>query len=126
MDEKPYGGYNFEKPSRAVIAVGLDGVGSVLWWVGGHLALKIESCYCNTAERLDLATPDASGVYVWEGILHVSPGDPERPDDFDSYLVGKFRAPSKEEWSSIIEGRCPWDEQDWKLQQYRAIEKDNG
>jgi hypothetical protein len=90
-------------PSKAVVASS-NGVGCVLYTVGPHVANDLENIGSDLSDiGLDNA-PD--GISVWEGIT--------AGDSHDSWLEGKFRAPTEVEWASIRHGHCPWDEAPWR------------
>ncbi len=109
-----YGGWDWGKKSRAVIA-SRNGDGAVLWWVGGHLDFEI--CESGLSSLDDLGLDNApDGVHVWEGVYHYteSYGEYGGPGDgCEAEPDGEFRKPTEEEWVAIREARCPWDENDW-------------
>jgi hypothetical protein len=106
---EPWNGLRWEVPSLGVIANDAGGHGCVLWAVGAHLRFEIEEC--GLRQLGDLGLDDAPhGIAIWEGKYLWTPGGWENPDDGEMHPVGKFRAPTHEEWAAIREGRCPWDE----------------
>lgn len=109
---EPWGGYDFDKPSKAVIVFG--DTGAVVWTVGGHVRMQMEEAGLTTLDELDL-DPPGPGVWVWEGKHRWSPGPWEYPQDGDVELIGKFRLPTKSEWEALLRGECPWDDALWKL-----------
>jgi hypothetical protein len=52
---------------------------------------------------------ETSGVYVWTGRL-ISDNN---HDDPDTYLEGKFRPATKEEWEKHLAGKDTWDPALW-------------
>ena len=106
----PDGGFIFaRKPSRIVI-VSNGRPGVALWWVGAGAWSEIEESGLSDAGGLG---PDdaPSGISIWEGNYRAVHGS----DDYDVEPVGKFRAPTAEEWEAIGKGRCPWDPKDWHV-----------
>lgn len=92
------------EPSRAVIAMGRDGV--VLWHTGPCLSAEIENMGSSTG---DLGLDDApKGISIWEGTYRWIPGGWEHPEDGETEPCGAFRAPTDEEWDAIKAGRAPW------------------
>lgn len=110
----PWGGYDFDKSSLAVIAVNDKDVGAVLWAVGGPLRFEIDEAGLTHLDDLGIFPPSA-GVWVWEGKYVWHDGPYEYPKDGETTPEGTFRQPTDEEWSAIRAGRCPWDDEDWKL-----------
>lgn len=113
-ESEPYGGYDFSKPSRAVVVCGAGDHCALLYWVGGHIAIEVDECCVTDPIDIGLA-PENHGIWVWEGKGHWTPGPYEYPEDGDYWLDGSFREPTKEEWASIQRNECPWDDEDWKL-----------
>lgn len=111
-------GYNFNKPSLAVI-VSNGNNGMVIWWVGGHLWAEVVEAGLFHTTDLGLEEPSA-GVWIWEGVYKVGRGSYEHPYDVDTWPEGKWRKPTDEEWLAIKEGRNPWDDKDWMVPEYRA------
>lgn len=79
-------------------------VGCALWWwpPGGQLGQEAE-----TGATIDaLGLEDAPiGISIWEGIyVWVSAEDGPHTNP-----VGKYRAPTDEEWAKIREGAHPWE-----------------
>lgn len=109
---EPWGGYDFNKPSLAVIADGgtPHRSGCVLWTVGAHVRMEMEEGGLSALDDLGLEAPDV-GIWIWEG---------KYSWDSDGYSEprGKFRRPTEEEWQAIREGRCPWNDEDWKLKKH--------
>jgi hypothetical protein len=110
---EPWGNYDFDKPSLVVVASN-DETGAVLWGVGGHIRVEMEEAGLTHLDDLGIHPPSA-GVWIWEGIYVWSPGSWESPQDGSSEPVGKWRKPTEAEWIAIQEGKCPWDDNDWKL-----------
>lgn len=104
---EPFGGYDFSKPSRAVIAAG-PLQSALLWRVGGWLAMEVEAVGEN-AKDLGLDDRTVPGIWVWEGKYDVL------NHQGDTQPEGKWRAPTKVEWMAIKMGQCPWNDEDWKL-----------
>lgn len=105
------GAWDFDKPSRAVIASdGTDGV--VLWWVGGDLWAVFESGVRSLEE---LGLDDAPhGLSVWEGhYVNTVGGDPESSPDVEP--KGTFRDLDDDEAAAVLERRNPWDPAEWKM-----------
>lgn len=100
--------------SLAVIASdGKDGC--VLWTASPHVRLEIEEC--NMYSLADLGLDDAPwGISVWVGkYVYHNNSNPLGPDEGgDSEPKGVFRSPTDDEWIAIREGRCPWDDNDWR------------
>ncbi len=110
---QPYGNYDFSKKSLAVLAIGPGGDGTMLWQVGGHLAANYESTQsCVLSENGLDGYSDCAGVYIWEGVLR---SYRDRDGDYDTELEGTLREPTAGEWRAIKKGRCPWNDQDFKL-----------
>jgi hypothetical protein len=109
--DMPWGGYDFEKKSRAVIAMG-ERAGAVLWTVGAHVRMEMEEAGLTALEDLGLE-PEAEGIWVWEGRWVYTRDSYSL--EYDSYPEGTFRAPTDEEWAAIREARCPWDDADWMI-----------
>lgn len=104
--------YDWEKPSRAVIAC-RDGYGVVLWWVGAHMTYEIKEGYGSDLSDLGLDNAP-EGISVWEGIyVYSRSGYWDEPDACDVDPSGSFREPTDEEWEAIRRGECPWDKADW-------------
>jgi len=109
----PYGGYDFAKPSLAVVA-SADGRGVVLWHVGGHIAVEFDGGTM-AAEDIGLDPPDG-GIWIWEGKLEGGSGPTwYNPDGDQASLDGKFRPLTDEEWLAIRAGESPWDDREWQL-----------
>lgn len=107
-------GYDFDKPSRAVVANDSGGKGLVLWYVGGHLNLEISEA--GMGPHLDeLGLDDApDGISVWEGIYTYKGSSRYGLDEgAESSPKGSFRPPTDEEWAHIRLGQCPWNVHDW-------------
>lgn len=112
----PYGGYDFGKPSRLVIAYQGNGAGLILWGVGGHFAVM----YDMLGGTLDVAeygldyTVD-TGVYIWEGHIVDTSTDGINGKDYDCELDGALRDPTADEWKLIMTGKAPWNDEEYKL-----------
>lgn len=109
-----WGNYDFSKNSMAVIAVDNYDNGTLLHAVGGHIKFEIEEVGLKTIEELDLFPPEA-GVWVWEGTYVFSPSSYEYPLDGNMWASGTWRKPTEDELKSIVNGVCPWNDDDWKL-----------
>lgn len=107
-----WGGYDWSKPSRAVVACDGDFHGCVLFTVGAHVNFEIKEVGLRGLDEigLDDAPP---GISIWEGITSGG-GIAYDGDYLDTYLTGSFRAPTDEEWNAIRAGVCPWDDDQWK------------
>lgn len=88
--------YNYEKPSKAVISIGRELSGTMLWWVGIHLCKEIEKTSVDLVvqDLLRTAPRNSSGIWIWEG-------------KYDPTLIGNWREPTKAEWLSIQNRSCP-------------------
>lgn len=114
-----YGGYNWVKPSLAVIACDGQGNGCVLWTAGPHIKFEMEDI---GAKLDDLGLDDApKGISIWTGVSVMEETSTLDGHDFNSYLEGDFRAPTQDEWKAITINSCPWDDEDWKLPPDLAI-----
>jgi len=111
--------YDYSKNSMAVVASDGNGNGAVLWYVGGHINNEIEEVGLHHLGDLGLDGADC-GIWVWEGKYLWYPGSYEYPEDGDMDCVGDFRPPTQEEWTCIMQGRCPWNEDDWLLPEGHA------
>lgn len=101
-------GYNFERPSFAVIASGEhDSMGCVLWTAGPHVRLYVEE-YGFKFDELGLDPPE-QGIWIWEGTIDASSEAAVKP------LKGTWRYPTPAETRSINAGQCPWNDAEWKL-----------
>jgi len=121
-DPKPsrretFGGYDFSKPSRIVLALNSLSQGVVMWAVGGHWAVMYETTQSTTAEENGLDFLVDAGIWIWEGVLTGGQRQdgPDGYDYADLELEGSLREPTAEEWQAIQAGRCPWNDEDWKL-----------
>lgn len=105
----PESPYNFEDPSKAVVAnYGGDGV--VVWYTGGHLDYEINEAGMGVW-LADLGLDDApDGISVWEGRYIGTQHDTIDGTEYDTECVGEFRDPTPEEWARIQKNECPWDE----------------
>jgi hypothetical protein len=104
---EPYEGYDFSKPSRAVVAAG-SLQSALLWHVGGWLAAEVEAVG-EHAEDLGLDDRNVPGVWVWEGKYAALDREGNTQPE------GEWRAPTDDEWAAIRAGLCPWNDEDWKL-----------
>lgn len=112
----PWGGYDRSKKTMAVIACSDDGRAvSVLWTVGGAIAMELEE---GGLGHNDLGLDTEPGIWVWEGVAVWIPGGYYTPDDGEMELQGSFRKPTDEEWTAIRDGRCPWDWSLWMVPGY--------
>lgn len=110
--EPTWGDYDFDKPSKAVIARGERDISTVIWTVGAHVRMDIEEAGID-AEDMGLIPPD-TGIWVWEGKSTWSPGPWDCPQDGAVEYEGKFRRPTEEELKKIGENQCPWNDEEWK------------
>jgi hypothetical protein len=118
--DMPWGGYNFDMATLAVIASDDDGNGAVLWSVGPHIDLMREELGYHDLERLNLQ-PESAGIWVWEGRRVWYPGPYEYPEDGEMLLEGEFRAPTDEEWACIHRNECPWNDDEWLDPKYKDL-----
>lgn len=97
-----------EKEQNFAVIAGDDrGHSIVLWHHGEQIDSEVAALGRHT---YDLGLDDApAGVTVWEGRYVWHPGSYECPNDGDSEAVGKFRAPTDDEWAAIRAGRNPWE-----------------
>jgi hypothetical protein len=110
---QPWGGLDWNRDSFAVVVCDGNGNGAVLWTVGPHVKFEIQEC--GLKQLSDLGLDDAPlGISVWVGKYIWQPGPWEWPEDGSMEAVGKFRAPTDEEWMAIRDRRCPWDEEEWR------------
>ncbi len=113
-NEKSYGGWDFSKKSRGVVACDGNGTGTVLWWVGGHLDLEVQEYGLKQLDELGL--DDAPhGISIWEGVYiwHSGVNSEGIDEGGDTTSQGTFRPPTDEEWAAIREGRLPWLKENW-------------
>lgn len=110
-DDGPWGGYDFNKKSLAVVVTDGDDNGCVMWTVGGDIRMLIDDDCLRTLEDFGLYPPSV-GIWIWEG-SYIFTHDEEGSGDAE--LIGKFRSPSEEEWAAIKRGECPWNDEEWKL-----------
>ena len=114
--DKDYGweACDWSKPSLAVLAIGTVGEGCVLHTVGAHVACDIDQISSRLDELdFDPAPPADLGIVVWEGVTKGGGKDHYNGDYYDTYLRGKYREPTPEEWEAIKKGKCPWDPTRW-------------
>jgi hypothetical protein len=111
--EEQWNGYDFGKSSLAVVAANKGKDGVVVWVVGGHLRMEMEEHGLSGLSELGLDDVPSAGIWVWEGKYEWSPG--YFVDDGMSIPVGTWRAPTPGEWAAIMAGRCPWNDEDWRL-----------
>jgi hypothetical protein len=107
-----WNGFDISKPSRALVAVGTNGQGSILQTVGG--CIQFASKY-NSAEVLlkSPQTPKEPGLYVWEGHFRVVGGRGHIKDRLRS--VGEFRDAELGELEEFSDGKDIWDAEAWKI-----------
>ncbi len=110
----PWNNYDFDKPSLAVVAINEKEAGAVLYTVGGHIRMEMEEAGLSHLDDLGLYPPKP-GIWIWEGITIWYPGSYEYPTDGEMEFSGKWRLPTNEEWEKIKEGKCPWNDNEWKL-----------
>jgi len=105
----PESSYNFEEPSKAVIA-NVGGVGVVLWYTGGHLDYEINES--GMGVQLDnLGLDDApEGLSIWEGKYIGTKHETMDGTEYETEVSGEFRDPNDEEWAAIRRNCCPWDD----------------
>lgn len=98
-----------KKPSRVIVAMGPNGKGAVLDYIGWHVGNEIEEAGVYELDGLGL--DDAPrGVTMWEGV-YVFVGD--EPDGIEARPQGKFRRLTDAEWAAVRHGFPPWNQRDW-------------
>ncbi len=106
----------WDKDSLAVVAS--DGKeGCMLWTAGPHVRMEIEEY--NMYSLSDLGLDDApKGISIWVGkYVWFNDSNPFGPDEGSSSEPrGAFRPPTEDEWTAIREGRCPWNDDDWRVE----------
>lgn len=112
----PWGNYNFDKPSKAVIAMDDSGNIALLSTVGPHLQMELQESGLSVNEIV----PEApnSGIWIWEGTANYYSHYDAYNGDYDSganIVTHSWRAPTDGEWAAIKNNECPWDDDDWKL-----------
>jgi hypothetical protein len=110
---EPWMGLRGDIPSLAVVASNGEH-GCVLWTVGAHVRFEQQECGW---ELIDLGLHNApQGISIWEGVYIYIPEPWECSEP-----KGQFRKPTDAEWVAIREGRCPWDEHKWMVENYEEI-----
>lgn len=105
--------WNWDKPSKAVLAVGKCGT-TIIMHGAGPVFAEYSPEVSNYAADLDLDLSDENeGIYIWEGKLHSSKYMTDCGMEYDSELIGDIREPTEEEWQFIMQGDCPWTHRDW-------------
>lgn len=118
-ENREWGGYDFSKPSLAIISFSqLKKQGLLLHGVGGHIMFEVFEMGYIFSDDLGLIPPTSSGIWVWEGKYMFQP-EYEDPKNGFMEPVGKWRRPTEEEFLKIRDGICPWNDDDWKLQNAR-------
>jgi len=97
-------GYDWNTPSKAVVASDGKGCGAVLWTVGPHVAYVLNEVGLNELGDLGLDNCP-KGIWIWEGTSKVY-HSPDGEDDWME-LLGEFRKPTFEEGELILENKCP-------------------
>ena len=107
----------WERQSLAVVVSDGDGTGLVLWTAGPHIRMEMEEGGFKCLDELYLDKAPF-GISVWVGRLTWNPGGWENPSDGETVPcpTNHFREPTEEEWVAIREKRCPWNDQDWRIQ----------
>ena len=112
-----WGGYDFSKPSLVFVAK-TERL-HALYTAGGALRLFFEE-FDATTDFQDIAPPIPSslphqGFYVLEcnrvGGEEIQTID--GPDYQDVELKGTYRLPTEEETQAVLQGRAPWNDDDW-------------
>lgn len=96
--------------SCAVLALGIDGLTTVLSHFGPAIDWHAEN-YSANAEELGLEMNDEKfdpGVYVWVGTMGSVRYETIDGTEWDHEVTGEFRAPTSEEWTAIQARECPW------------------
>jgi len=109
FDDGPEGadGYDWTKPSLAIVACDGKGHGTVLFTAGPHVRSFIEEV--GTSALGDLGLDDAPhGLSVWEGCI-IGGGRDEH-----TKLSGTFRKLTAQEIVSVTLGQCPWNDAAWR------------
>lgn len=110
--------YDPTKDSRAVVANAKSG-GVVLWYVGYHLYEEIE--IAQLVDLDDLGLEEApEGISIWEGIYGYTYDSDSGKIDLTE-PEGDFREPTEEEWSVIKQGKPPWDERQWIIEEPNEV-----
>lgn len=99
------------EPCRCVVANRDDGTGIVLWTNNYVMAEEVSCC---SPVLSDLGLDDAPvGISIWEGrVVSRQVGNPFDGYEYDTELEGTFRRPNDHEWTSIMEGKSPWPDED--------------
>jgi len=104
-------GYDWTKPSLAVVAMGEHG-GCVLWTVGPHVEFDITETGLGCGLDDLGIEPKDEGIFIWEGKTKSSRS---YEGEHDSWLEGEFRSPTEDEWAAIRRGENPWDPAQWAV-----------
>lgn len=56
-----------------------------------------------------------NGIWIWEGRTFWVPGPYGAENEGEMETRGAWREPTDEEWTAIMQRRCPWNDEDWKL-----------
>lgn len=87
-----YNGYDWERPSKAVVASDGKGSGAVLWTIGAHVNYIVQE-ELGYMDLGDLGLDSCPlGVHIWEGHSEIRHHDSGEDDWLE--LVGKFRLPT--------------------------------
>jgi len=113
-ETQTWNNYDFAKPSLAVVAYGIRREICVISSVGAHVNMELDECGSRAEDFL--TEPEKSGIWIWEGIGTWHPGTYD-PTDGETVLEGTYRKPTIEEWVSIMEFECPWNDEEWKLKE---------
>lgn len=103
---------NWDKPSLAVI-VNFDQP-MLATWAGPHVKQLVDEVGSRAWDELCQSNAPP-GISIWEGVM-VGGGFRADGEYDDVYLsVGKYRQPTAEELASIVAGKCPWNDEDWRV-----------
>lgn len=103
----PFLDRDWSKPSKAVIASFAVG-GKILTYAGPDIESMIEDAGSCDIHDLGLDADAPNGISIWEGVIKTSHTHTPDCNEYDSWLAGKFREPTEEEWRAIRRGECPW------------------
>jgi hypothetical protein len=121
--ETAWQGYDFNKDSLAIIfchsckkeEIERKCEGPVMFCVGGHIKYEIEEVGFNDIYDLGL-NPPSEGIWVWEGKFKTYECNYYcDPTEYDFFPVGKFRKPTEEELKMVVDGKCPWNDDEWRI-----------
>lgn len=105
--------WDWDKPSMAVVAKGMQQSGCIIWCAGPIWVYWADEV--GSYDLADLGLDDApdDGISIWSGKLIDTSSWTDSGYEYDAELVGEFRDPTPEEWTAICKNECPWDDRDW-------------